>query len=92
MLTAVSTIPVLSLNNLVPEKSPRINISNVSIITEVCDMIVTEGKNVFAENIPIAPLRNRTGQEYLHQNHYPMSMSIEETVFPSAYVVVVHKD
>lgn len=78
MLTAVSTIPVLSLNNLVPEKSLRIrNISNVSVITEVCDMIVTEGKNVFGENIPITPLRNRTGQEYLHQNHYPMSMSVE---------------
>lgn len=54
MLTAVSTIlVVLSLTNLVPEKSLRIrNTSNVSVITEVCDMIATEGKMYLVKIYP----------------------------------------
>lgn len=38
-------------------------------------MIATEGKMYLVKIYPWPPLRNGTGQEYLHQNHYPLSNS-----------------
>ncbi|XP_023368024.1 N-acetyllactosaminide beta-1,6-N-acetylglucosaminyl-transferase-like [Otolemur garnettii] len=56
-------------------------------------MVVT-GKEIFLdENIPVTPLRNRTCQQYLIQNHYIMEpLSRDEAEFPLAYVMAIHKD
>uniref|UniRef100_A0A8C0W379 N-acetyllactosaminide beta-1,6-N-acetylglucosaminyl-transferase n=1 Tax=Castor canadensis TaxID=51338 RepID=A0A8C0W379_CASCN len=64
-----------------------------TFLSEVCDTIVTGERKFLGENIPVTPLRNKTCQEYLIQNHYVLKpLSKDEATFPLAYVMVIHKD
>ncbi|XP_062040495.1 N-acetyllactosaminide beta-1,6-N-acetylglucosaminyl-transferase isoform X1 [Lepus europaeus] len=68
-------------------------ISNASVLAEVCDRIMTGKKVLSRASMPMTPLRHVTCQQYLMHNHYIMQpLSREEAEFPLAYVMVMHKD
>ncbi|XP_071067068.1 N-acetyllactosaminide beta-1,6-N-acetylglucosaminyl-transferase isoform X5 [Dasypus novemcinctus] len=81
-------------NNLVPQKYLSVgNISNTSVLAEVCDRLVTGKKFFLDENRPKTSFGDVTCQQYMIQNHYIMEpLSKEETEFPLAYILVIHKD
>lgn len=82
---------LLSLNNLVPQKSLRIrSISNASVLAEVCDMILTVGAK--CENIPWCHWGTEFAKNICIRIITKWSLSIEEAAFSLAYVITVLKN
>ncbi|KAM5298314.1 N-acetyllactosaminide beta-1,6-N-acetylglucosaminyl-transferase-like [Ctenodactylus gundi] len=67
--------------------------ANVSVLVKACDMIVAGRTVSLGAILPVTPLRSTTCLHYVMGNHYILEpLSEEESQFPLAYVMVLHKD